>query len=173
MYKDPVRNVDNDLLSHLEVVSKKIFPLPGATFDTTRNPDARLPHLKPMSGLPGGEVRKITYYEHVATIRDFRSNKFFVAFRQTKDAQMLEQLDPVKYPEWLIKDKIKDTELKIYIYAVRCDSNGKPLIPSKMPGLQTHEDWLTHIDTMWVFDTVAYFLLKNNIIDEKMYGNIS
>jgi hypothetical protein len=167
--KDPVRSVNEEMLFDLELLSDKIFPLPGATFDRRGESDPRLSKLTPMSGV--SSEGKVTFYEHVATIRHKATNRYFVAFRQTMDALFLEQNDSQLYPEWLMKSDVKKTELKVYVYTVR-EHNGQPLLPSKMPIIRTHEDWLAHIGVPWVFDTLVFFLLKNHIITEEMYGKM-
>jgi hypothetical protein len=167
--KDPVRNINNEFLAGLVLESNKIFPLPGAVFPRVGDTDPRLPNLVAMSGLhPPSEV---AFYEHLATVRHQPTGRFFVAFRQTMDALFREQKDTAAYPEWLMKSGVKNTELKTYIYAVR-ELYGKPLIPSRM-NLKSHEDWLVHVTVEWVFDTLAYFMLKNNVISEEMFRTIA
>jgi hypothetical protein len=168
-WKHPVKGVNQDILEKLELVDNKVRPLPGATGRRPGGIDARLSNLKPMTGVVHSD--EVTFYDHLATIR-YRSpagkdgDQFFVAFRQTMDALLLEQQDPEKYPEWLMKDPVKKTELKVYIYlATR--------LPKQVPVLRSHEDWLTHISDPTMFDTLAYFLLRNGIISEEMYGRIS
>jgi hypothetical protein len=166
--RDPVRNINQEFYHGLEMVSDRVYPLPGATFERVGTPDPRLSQLSPSTA---PQNTKLTFYEHVATVRHKSTGRFFVAFRQTMDALMKEQNDAKLYPEWLIKGDLKKTELKVYIYTVK-EFNGKPLLPSEMPNLSTHEDWLTHIGVPWVFDSVAYFLLSNKIISQDMYGKM-
>ena len=170
-YRDPVRSINAEFLSDLEVVSNKIYPLPGATFDRPTIADPRV-NLK-VSNVP--QSNKITYFEHIATIRHKSTNRFFVAFRETMDALYARQQDTTKYPAWLMDSPQKKTELKTYIYAVRESSPGVPLVPSQMPKITNHEDWLVHIGDgpEWIFDTISYFLLKNNVIDSNMYGSMA
>ena len=163
----PFRQVNAELLSNLELESNKVYPLPGAIVARRAPPDPRLSHLK--TGTVSGDILgpkesdKICYYEHIATIRDKISKRFYVAFRQTMDALMLEQNDSLLYPEWLIKSSVKKTELLIYIYQVY-----------KVPfeGMKSHEDWLRQITDVPEFDTLAYFLLSKNVISQDMYGKM-
>jgi hypothetical protein len=161
-----MRNVSQELLAHLHLEDNKIRPLPGGTGRRSGSePDPRLSHLQ---GTSGDEV---TFYEHLATIRykgdgpSRSKDLFFVAFRQTMDALMLEQSDPGKYPEWLMKDPVKKTELKTYIYQVAKH-------PKQVQVMRSFEDWLEHIADPMVFDTLAYFLLHNKIISQEMYGSL-
>lgn len=165
--KQPQRQINIEFLQGLELVSNKVYPLPGATFERPSDVDPRL-HLQ-VTLAP----TKLTMLEHIATVRHIKTGKFFVSFRQTKDAQLMEQSDPIKYPEWLMKDPVKNTELKIYIYAVK-ELNGKPIVPSKLKHINSHEDWLHHIGEgpAWLFDTLAYFLLTRKVISQEMYGKI-
>lgn len=165
-YRDPVRNVNNEFLAGLEVVSNKIYPLPGATGERIGDCDSRLTQLRIMSNIP--RTSKICYYEHIATVRDRKTNKFFVAFRQTMDALLEEFKDPTKYPEWLMKSDMKRAELKTYIYMVK-ERDGQPLLPRNIPIIRTHEDWLEHVTLEWAFDTLAYYLMKNSVISLDMY----
>jgi hypothetical protein len=160
-----MRNVSQEILAHLHLEDNKVRPLPGGSGPRSTEPDPRLSHLQ---GILGDVV---TFYEHLATIRyrdpsgNSRKDMFFVAFRQTMDALMLEQSDPEKYPEWLMKDAVKKTELRTYIYRVARH-------PKEVPAMNSFEDWLEHIENHMVFDTVAYFLLHNKVISEEMYGTI-
>jgi hypothetical protein len=120
------------------------------------------------AGGPASEM--VTFYEHIATIRwnspaGRQHDKFFVAFRQTKDALMAEQQDPEKYPKWLMDDPVKNTELKIFIYLVTKH-------PKQVPNMSSFEDWLSHIGDPIMQDTLAYFLLRKGVISEQMYGRL-
>lgn len=161
-----MRNVSQEILAHLHLEDNKVRPLPGGSGRrVTSTPDSRLGHLQ---GNIGDEV---TFYEHVATVRfkdpggNTRKDIFFVAFRQTMDALLLEQSDPEKYPEWLMKDPVKKTELRTYIYRMARH-------PKQVAVMHSFEDWLDHVADPMTFDTVAYFLLHNKIISEEMYGRI-
>lgn len=162
------RSINQDFLDGLEVVSNKIYPLPGATFERRGEVDSRV------SSMAASNVAKnnlITFYEHIATVRHRASGRLFVAFRQTRDALMLEQSDKKIYPAWLMKSDVKNTELKVHIYTVKmCD--GRPVMPTATTS--THEDWLEHLgdSNPWVFDTLVFYLLRNHIISEEMYGKM-
>jgi hypothetical protein len=165
-FRDPVRNVNKEFLAGLETVSNKIYPLPGATFRRGIDIDPRLSKLHAMAGTPLKD--EITYYEHIATVRNRVDNRYFIAFRQTMDALLIDFKDPTKYPEWLIKSDIKKAELKTHIYAVKM-FNGQPVLPRNLTIIRTHEDYLEHIGQDWVFDTIAYFLMTNKVITLDMY----
>ena len=161
------RIVNQEFLDGLELISNRVYPLPGATFERRGGTDPRLSKLTPMTGITVSD--KVTFYDHVATVRHRPTNRLFVAFRQTKDALLIEQSDLKKYPEWLMKSDVKNTELKTHIYTVKV-RNGLPVMPTPMTA--THEDWLEHIADVWVFDSVCLFLLRNHIISEEMYGKL-
>ena len=169
-FKDPVRNVNQEFLQGLEVLSNKEFALPGARCKGGDR-DPRFSHLAPGTG-------EMTLFTHLATVRHVRSGTVYVAFRKTLDALHLEQTDPVKYPAWLMDDKVKKTELSTYIHIVKSPYDRNPAQVLRDGSImdttsQTRVDrWLQEITTPWIFDTVAYFLLKNKIITEEMYGSI-
>lgn len=168
--KHPVRNINNSLLERLELVSTDVKPLPGAVGRRVGDVDPRLSNLKPNVGL-GNISDTVCYYEHLSTIRCrrhltlSRQDEFFVAFRQTMDALLLEQSNAQLYPEFLMKSDVKKTELKVYIYQVTA-------LPRTIPILRSHEDWLKPIGDPGVFDTIAYFLLTRGVFTEEMYGSI-
>jgi hypothetical protein len=165
-FRHPVRNVNPEILSRLTIEDTQVRPLAGATGRRPSGaPDPRLTQLRPIVG--GASSDEVTFYEHVATVRykDASGDRFFVAFRQTMDALFLEQQDPEKYPEWLMKHPVKKTELSVYIYAVTRHWK-------EVPVLRSHEDWLAHIADPVIFDTLAYFLLSRGVISEDMYGRI-
>lgn len=167
--KDPVRNINPEYLQGLEVLSNKEFPLPGSKCKGG-SVDIRHKHL---SG-----AAEVVLFDHLATVRHKSSSMVFVAFRKTMDALHLEQNDPTKYPSWLMDSSVKKTELDVYIHALKSPYNTNPGLVLKDAAIvdasaQTRVDkWLAPIITPWVFDTVAYFLLKNNVITEEMYGKI-
>jgi hypothetical protein len=161
-----VRSVDVELLKDLELVSSKVFPLPGATFNRNNHTDSRVHLQNAATGIPITD--KITLYEHIATVRHTKTDTFFVAFRQTMDCLLLEQQDLTKFPEWLMKSANKKTELSVHIYQVKV-IGGLPVFPSKLSHMNSHEDWLKQIDDNKTFETVAHFLLKNNAISIDMF----
>lgn len=169
-YKDPVRNINQEYLQGLELLSNKELPLPGARC-RGGSTDPRFKHLENKTG-------EAILFNHLATIRHKSSNMLFIAFRQTMDSLHLEQHDPQKYPSWLMDSNVKKTELSTYIHAVKPPYNKNPGLVVKEPNIidvtsQTRiHKWLEEISLPWVFDTVVYFLLKNNIITEEMYGKI-
>jgi hypothetical protein len=175
-YKLPTKQINVEFVHGLEVVSNKVYPLPGATFERSGDIDPRLNTSTTSSSLSSISTspNKITYFEHVATIRHRTTNTYFVAFRETMDALLARQSDIKKYPEWLIKSGIKQTELKIYIYKVKETSTGVPIRPSKLCNLSTHEDWLEHLGNCpdWLWQSLSYFLLQSNVITQEMYSSM-
>lgn len=168
--KAPVRQVNQEFLNGLEVLSNKEFPLPGARVKGGDR-DPRFSHLAPGTG-------EMTMFDHVATVRHIPTGTIYVAFRKTMDALHFEQSDPTKYPTWLMDSNVKKTELDVYIHMVKPPYDkapGKVLgdrrITDSSAQTRTHL-WLQEITLAWVFDTVAYFLLHNHIITEEMYGKI-
>ena len=174
-YKDPVRNINQEYLQGLEVLSNKEFPLPGSRCRGGET-DARFTHLKASDP---SRVPEVTLFNHMATIRHRSSGMTYVVFKKTMDALHLEQQDLNKYPSWLMDSNVKKTELDIYIHSVKPPYHKNPKLVTNDHNIvnitaQTRiHKWLDPINTAWVFDTVAYFLLKNNIITQEMYGKIS
>ena len=159
------QQVQPEFLDGLEMVSNKIYDLPGAVFDRKGSRDARL-GAGISVGL--GDTNKVCYYEHVATIRQKSTGIFFVCFRETMDAILEQQKDPIKFPKWLMNDPKKDTERCVFIHVAK--PNSAELI--RTGRISTHQDWLDPITDEVAFNGVAYFLLKNRVIDEKMYRSI-
>ncbi len=168
--RDPVRNVNQEFLHGLEVLSNREFPLPGARCKGGDR-DPRFSHLESGTG-------EALLFQHLATIRHKTSGVLFVAFRKTLDALHLEQTDKAKYPEWLMDSNVKKTELSTYIHSVKppYDKNPNAVLKDRsitdVTARTRVDKWLQEITVPWVFDTVAYFLLKNKIITEEMYGKI-
>lgn len=161
--RDPVRPLNLEFLMGLELVTTKIYPLPGATGrrqDSTQA-DPRLSGLQGQT-LPGDEV---TYYEHIATVRHTPTNTFFVAFRETMDAFLARQQDPAKYPEWLMKSPEKQAERTIHIYMATRH-------PKSVAILRSHEDWLSHVADVAVFDALSHFLHRHHVIDDKALSTL-
>lgn len=158
----PFRPLNEELLAGLELVSNKVHPLAGATGRRLENKvDDRLSGLKNQT--PVGD--EVTYYEHIATVRHQPTNTFFVSFRETMDAFLARQQDAAKYPEWLMKSPEKQAERMVYIYSVKCH-------PKSVPVMRSHEDWLSHIADVTTFDTLAYFLYRQGVIDQKVYSTL-
>lgn len=148
----PVKQVKSEILNRLEVVSNHIYPLAGGTGRRVNNaPDPRFTKLQNVTG------DTITFYEHLATVRDRGGDTFYVAFRETPDALFARSQDPTLFPEWLMKTKEKLAECQIFIYQVYRH-------PSKVGVLRSFEDWLKPIDDPSVFDTIVYFLGKQNVL---------
>jgi hypothetical protein len=167
-YKDPVRQVNQEFLHGMEVLSNREFPLPGARV-RGGDRDPRFSHLAPGTG-------EMCVFNHVATVLHKPTGIIYVAFKKTMDALHFEQQDPTKYPQWLMDSNVKKTELDIYIHMVKAPYDKKPntvLGDRRITdvGSQTRvHQWLEEIKLPWIFDTVAHFLLKNHIITEEMYG---
>ena len=159
------RQVRPEFIQGLEFVSTKVYPLPGAVFDRSGDRDPRLT-IAAVSGMP--ENNKVCYYEHIATIRHRQTGVMYVVFRETMDALLAQQQDPVKFPKWLMDDPVKHTDRSIYIHITKPDA--AQLIRSGR--ISTHQDWLDAIAEPWIFDSVAYMLLTQKTITETMYRNI-
>jgi len=165
-YVDPVRNVDMVFMAHLELLEREVRPLPGS-FVHRKNVDPRLTGLKVMMTSVGAvgprEGDEICLYETVAMLRHRPSGDVYLAFRQTIDQLMLEQTDPARFPKWLMEHPVKRTELKIHIARVKSKPAGKDdrgwleFLPDTQAGVR-------------IFDSIAQFLLKRQVITEAMYG---
>jgi hypothetical protein len=157
--KQAFRPVNRAFLAGLEMVSTKIYPLPGGT--GRRQGTGYDPRLTNLAGLtPVGE--NVTYYEHIATMRHKGPpEQFFVAFRETMDAFLARQTDPQKFPEWLMKSPEKQSERNVHIYVMTRH-------PKNVPVLHSHEDWLAQITDVSIFDTLAQFLAHHSVIDDKV-----
>lgn len=164
------RNVNQEYLQGLEVISNKEFALPGAKCRGGS-------HDPRFTNLPSGTAEAVLF-NHLATVIHKGSEMVFVAFKKTMDALHMEQTDVNKYPAWLMDSDVKKTELDIYIHAMRPPFNANPQsvlrdkeIMDVSAQTRVHI-WLSEITTPWVFDTVAFYLLKNSIISQDMYGKI-
>ena len=169
-FKAPTRQVNHEYLLGLDVLSQKEYPLPGATI-RGGDRDPRFSHLAPGTA-------EMVVFTHQATIRHRSSNMVFVAFKKTLDALHLEQQDTSKYPKWLMDSDVKKSELDIYIHTVIPPYNKDPrlvirdrTITDVSSQTRVHK-WLQEITEPWIFDTLAYFLLKDKIITQEMYGKI-
>lgn len=149
----PSKQILPDLFGRLELISTHVFPLAGGKGRPSNTPDPRLK----VSNRGEGDI---TFYEHFATVRDKKTDIFYIAFRETPDALFARSQDLTKFPEWLMKTKEKISECQIYLYQVYKH-------PSKVAVLRTFEDWLAPIENPSVFDTIVYFLGKNNVITKE------
>jgi len=158
-FRDPVRPISPEILNRLELVSDHITPLAGGVGRRVNNtPDPRLSHLQG----PTGDT--IPYYEHIASVRDKGTSKFYVAFRETADALFARSQDMTKYPEWLMKMPQKHKERMIFVYQVYRH-------PSKVPVLRSFEDWLQPIADPLLWETLVYFLSKSGVVSaDQMRG---
>lgn len=167
-FRDPVRPVNPELLQHLEVLDTTLYPLPGGAFPRPAGPDPRLSQLKLQVGAAGIVKPKygdlIVLYEHLATVRDRKSQQFYVIFRETMDALLLRQQDQTLFPEWLMKHPVKKTELKIYIYRVTAN-------PKLLPQVRSFEDWLAPVEEEALHDAISHYLLKKEIISPEMFSS--
>ena len=155
-YRDPVRNLNLEVLSNLEMVDTRVYPLPGGKGRRWINEiDPRLTNLIKTGATPKGD--DVVFYEHIASVRDKRTKVFYIAFRETADAQLARERDPIKYPEWLMKSPEKQRERMVFIYVVMKH-------PKDIPIMRSHEDWLSQITDVATFDAVWHFLAQNNIM---------
>lgn len=155
--------VDIEFLSGLELLDRTERPMPGSWVRRRSAPDPRLPHLKPLFG-PGWtaqrpEAEEVAMYTHMATVRQKRTGKLYVAFRESMDALLERQSDPVLYPEWLMKHPVKKTELRIHIYEV-----------VRRPEGRDDRGWIRPLDNEQVFETISYYLLRKGVFTEEMFG---
>lgn len=158
-FRDPVRPVRMDLVANLVLEDAAVYPLPGGAFVRGTDPDPRLVHLKEYKL---GD--KVLYYEHIATVKDRSANLYYVIFRETMDALLARQKNPELFPEWLMKHSVKKTERRIFVYLAY---RHPKLVPG---GVQVFTDWLQHVEDETTQDAIFYFLLRNNVITEEMYG---
>jgi len=95
-FLDPVRNVDMEFVSRLEVLEREIHPLPGS-FVRREAVDPRLVGLKVMMTADGAvgprEGDQICLYESLAMIRHAATGHVYLAFRETMDELMAQQTD--------------------------------------------------------------------------------
>ena len=159
----PGLSVDMEFVSRLELLDRTERPMPGSWVQRKPCPDPRLPGLKPVFG-PGWTVQRpdseeVSLYTHVATVLHRPSNKMFVAFKESMDALLERQNDPVLYPEWLMKHPVKKTELRIYIYLVL-----------RKPSGRYDRDWILPLDDDRIFESISYFLLRKGVVTEEMFA---
>ena len=162
----PIRTVTTpilDWMADLEVLDAGPYPLPGGQERrATAGTDSRL-KLNPMflGGTSVGpkESDLITYYEHIATLHHNSGGYTFVAFRMTMDALLASQKDPARFPAWLMKHPVKQTELRIYFAVVKAP----PL------NVTSIYDWLVPVEDafpgaeVWMYDALAYFLMQKGM----------
>ena len=159
------RHVNSEYLQDLEVLENQVYPLQGASGPrSTRDPRLQMFVGAPMAKL--NELDMVCYYEHMTTLRHKKTGTLYVIFRETRDAQMAQQNDPVKYPKWLMDHAVKDDERAIYIHIAK--PNAVQLLKK---GVSNIGEWLDPISEPWQFDAIAYFLLKSGLWTEKMYGS--
>jgi hypothetical protein len=158
--------VDFEFVAGLEVLDKTIRPMPGSWI-RVQDVDPRLTKAVPM--LIGGQsvgpkaVREISTCEHMATLRSKTRNVLYICFRETMDALYLRQQDLTKFPEWLMKDRVKRTELKIFVAEIL-----------RKPAGRDDRGWLRFLDgpeSDVVFESIVWYLLRKKILLEEMYGS--
>jgi hypothetical protein len=155
-FRDPVRNLNPEVLGNLELVDTRVYPLQGGTGRRWTNEiDPRHVHLIKTGTTPVGD--DVTFYEHIASIRDKRSQTFYVAFRETADAQYAREKDLKKFPKWVMDLDQKQAERLVHIYMVMKH-------PSQVAVMRSHEDWLAPIGDPAVFDACWHFLAKHNVV---------
>lgn len=152
--RDPVRPVASELLATLELESDKVHSLPGAIGRRPVELEAD-PRLSPvvMAGMRATE--KVSFYDHIATVRDRVSQQFYVAFRETADTLFLRNSDPVKFPKWLMNTSEKHREASIFIQHV-----------THMPTHTTafFTEWLEPIEDDALFDAIHLFLVNKGVL---------
>jgi len=152
----PSKPINKEFMEGLEVLDAEVYPLPGGYCQRQGDVDTRLKHFTPKYS----DI--LCYLEHVATIRHKPTGLYFVAFRKTIDALMMEQQGD-EFPLWLMGHPVKKTELSTHIYLVKQPPTGQE---------RNQEDWLVpipdHLEGL--YDTVAYFLLTQGVIAQEAYG---
>jgi len=170
----PIRTVSTQMLmwmSELDIIDAGPFPLPGGSERRNFDVDPRL-KINPMivGGVDVGpkSADKINYYEHVATIHHSGHGYTFVIFRMTMDALLASQKDPAKFPAWLMKHPVKQTELRIYMAVMKA--------PPRRDMTSIYE-WLSPIEDAfpgtgaenWMYDALAYFLMMKGVVKQDFF----
>ena len=152
-------------VGNIEVLDTKEYPLLGAQEKRTWAPDPRLSNLKDTKN---SDV--VTYYNHIATLRHKKYPKLmFIVARETMDALMGRQKDPVKYPMWRMAHGAKQCERRTTFWVVK----------NKPTATTTHlTDWLVSIedafpDALWMYDALAMVILQKGVVEEVFYGRPS
>ena len=158
------KQVNLEFIQGLEVMENEVYPLQGATGER-QSRDSRLSTFVG-AGLSQGST--VCYYEHMTTVRHTPTGTYYIVFRETKDAQLAQQSDPIKYPKWLMNHPVKDDERSVYIHMAK--PNAQALLRK---GVSSIADWLDEIPNAQTFNDISWFLLKSGIFTEKMYGSIS
>lgn len=154
--------VNNEFMQGLVVEENQIYPLQGATGVRP----GRDPRLVTYVGANMSTSNMICYYEHMTTISHKPTGTYYIIFRETKDAQLVQQADPVKYPKWLMNHPVKDDERSVFIHIAK--PNAVALLKK---GVSTIGDWLDEITNPTTFNTLALFALNSGCMTEKMYGS--
>jgi len=160
-FRDPVRNINPEILANLELVDTRVYPLPGGTGPKWINEiDPRLATLSKTISATTSD--KTVYYEAIASVRDKKTKTFYVAFRETADALYAATRPELKkYPEWLMQTDRKQNERLVFIYMVIRH-------PTQVAVMRSHEDWLQPLPESIVgkatFDAIWHLLAQQNII---------
>jgi hypothetical protein len=153
-------------MTYLDVLEIKEYPLIGAQEKRTWAKDPRLTNLSDLN-VKNSDV--VTYYNHIATIHHKRHNIMFIVARETMDAFLARQKDPIRYPMWLMASKGKQCEIQTSFWVVK----------NKPPASATSvHDWLCSIEDafpgmLWMYDALAAFVLARGIVNEMFYGRPS
>jgi len=168
----PIRTITTSMIAWmtgLDVLDTESYALPGGQERRTFDVDPRL-NFKTM--IMGGESigpknsDLVTYYQHVATIHHTSGGYTFVAFRMTMDALLAMQKDPQRFPAWLMKNQVKQTELRVYFAVVKAPPTGDT---------RNIYEWLVSIDDAfpdaadWMYDALSYFITTKGINREKFF----
>lgn len=169
---DPVLPITEAMLSwasQLEVVDTEQYPLPGGSQQRHWDPDPRLVHLNRSTTRKNSD--RVTYYEHVATIRHKKDGLVFICFRETMDALLAKQKDPAKFPAWLMAHPVKQTERGVFFAIVK-----------HPPTANTADiyEWLTSLDDFgkalkcdvtWMYDVLSWYLIRRGVVQQDFYGS--
>jgi hypothetical protein len=111
------RKVNLEWIGDLEILEVNDPPksLPGATVQRQWTPDDRLVIRD------AKDTDLVCFYESVAAVRHKKTLMIYVVFRETIDALMSQQKDPLLYPKWLMDHPAKRAERRFFISrAVAC-----------------------------------------------------
>lgn len=132
------RKVNLAFVDGLETTDVRRYPMPGSL---VTNPG--IPHLKTK------QSAEVVLAEHLATVRHKPSGRIFIIYQDTVEALYLDNLDPVKYPAWLLETKEKQSERFIHISEMM-----------RPPADKYDRSWVGDIDES-TFESIFYFSMPD------------
>lgn len=151
------RPISMEIYQQLELLDRDVYPMPGSYMKRSEF-DPRLPGLNSLNTKHSDEI---IWYEHLATFRLGKDGPLYVAFRETMDALLARQRDPLRFPEWLMKSKEKRSELTIHVARVL-----------RRPSDKYDRGWLEFLETAGqetLFETISHFLIQQKVVPEDSY----